>query len=190
MSTSKLANEKQKYLFRVVSCIFVVPDPDVKMRSTKRHEVTRKQNDMSDKNEAAPKDPERFSVASQGWIGLAVFMSFGLLFEGLIGYRSPAYLNDPMRRELLRLAHAHGTILSLLLLVADQYLRSRQIDLPAAAMLSLRIGAAVMPFGFLLGAIWHAETDPNFLIILSPIGGVMLIFGVVAIALTSLSHRK
>ena len=126
----------------------------------------------------------------QGWISLAAWIVFGLLIEGLIGFRSPALLDDSVRREMFRLAHAHGTILSLLLLVADQYLRSRQIDLPAAAMLSLRIGAAVMPFGFLLGAIWHAETDPNFLIILSPIGGVMLIFGVVAIALTSLSHRK
>ena len=133
---------------------------------------------------------ERFSIASQGWISLAVFMSFGLLFEGLIGYRSPAYLNDPMRRELFRLAHAHGTILSLLLLVGDQYLLSRQIVLPSLAKLSLRIGAAVMPLGFLLGGIRHTETDPNFLVILSPIGGVMIIFGVVAIAIASISRRK
>jgi hypothetical protein len=113
-------------------------------------------------------------------------MTFGLLFEGLIGYRSPAYLNDPMRRELFRLAHAHGTILSLLLLIAGFCLASKQIELPKAAMFSLRIGAFVMPIGFLLGGIWHTETDPNFLIVLSPIGGVMVIFGVIAIALASL----
>lgn len=116
-------------------------------------------------------------------------MAFGLLFEGLIGYRSPAYLNDPIRRELFRLAHAHGAILSLLLLIADQYLTSRGIAIPRLAMLSLRIGAVIMPFGFLLGGIWHTETDPHFSIILSPIGGVMLIFGIVAIAFASLQKR-
>src|SRR5204862_7277888 len=102
---------------------------------------------MSDKNEGVPTNRERSSLAVQAWISLAVFMSFGLLFEGLIGYRWPAYLNDPMRRELFRLAHAHGTILGLLLLVGDQYLLSRRIVLASLVKLSLLILAAVMPFG-------------------------------------------
>jgi hypothetical protein len=138
------------------------------------------------KNEGQSGGRQKFSLAAQGWFGLAIFMAFGLLFEGLIGYRSPAYLNDPMRRELFRLAHAHGTILSLVLLIADQYLRSREIQIPRPAILSLRIGALLMPIGFLLGGIWHTETDPHFLVILSPIGGVMLVFGIVAIGFVSL----
>ena len=137
-------------------------------------------------SESRSSGQEKFSLASQGWFSLAIFMAFGLLFEGLIGYRSPAYLNDPMRRELFRLAHAHGTILSLVLLIADQYLASREITIPRPALLSLRIGAVIMPLGFLLGGIWHTETDPHFLVILSPIGGVMLIFGIITIALASL----
>jgi len=141
---------------------------------------------MPDRKESKAQAHERFPLDVQAWFSLALFMTFGLLFEGLIGYRSPAYLNDPMRRELFRLAHAHGTILSLLLLIAGFYLASKQIELPKAAMFSLRIGAFVMPIGFLLGGIWHTETDPNFLIVLSPIGGVMVIFGVIAIALASL----
>ena len=141
---------------------------------------------MPEEKKLDPKHTEGFALASQGWFGLAVFMAFGLLFEGLIGYRSPAYLNDPIRRELFRLAHAHGTILSLLLLIADLFLTSRQIAIPRAAMWSLRAGAIVMPVGFLFGGLSTTETDPHFSIILSPIGGVMLIFGVVAIALASL----
>jgi len=137
-------------------------------------------------NESRTSGREKFSLASQGWFSLAIFMAFGLLFEGLIGYRSPAYLNDMMRRELFRLAHAHGTILSLVLLIAAEYLNSRDIEIPRPAVLSLRIGAAIMPLGFLLGGIWHTETDPNFLVILSPIGGVMLIFAIVVIGITSL----
>ena len=141
---------------------------------------------MSEKTETVSTTRERFSIETQAWFSLALFMTFGLLFEGLIGYRSPAYLNDPMRRELFRLAHAHGTILSLLLLIASFYLESKQIEIPKIAMFSLRSGAFLMPLGFLLGGIWHTETDPNFLILLSPIGGVLLIFGVIAIALASL----
>ena len=139
-------------------------------------------------NERRPVAREYFSLASQGWFSLAVFMTFGLLFEGLIGYRSPPYLNDPIRRELFRLAHFHGTALSLLLVVADMYLRSRDFEIPRAAALSLRIGAIVMPLGFLFGGMSTTETDPHFSIILSPIGGVMLIFAVIAIALASLKR--
>jgi uncharacterized membrane protein YgdD (TMEM256/DUF423 family) len=138
------------------------------------------------KDEGQSGERQKFSLATQGWFSLAVFMAFGLVFEGLIGYRSPAYLNDSMRRELFRLAHAHGTILSLVLLIADLYLNSREIEIPRPAMLSLRIGALLMPLGFLLGGVWHTETDPNFLVIFSPIGGVMLIFGIIAIAFASL----
>ena len=141
---------------------------------------------MPEEENKASRKNAGFSLATQGWFSLAVFMAFGLLFEGLIGYRSPAYLNDPMRRELFRLAHAHGTILSLVLLIVAEYLNSRDIEIPRIAMLSLRVGAVIMPLGFLLGGIWHTETDPHFLVILSPIGGVMLIFGIIAIALASL----
>jgi hypothetical protein len=55
------------------------------------------------------------SVSSAGfaWFSLLFWMSAGLLFEGLIGFRAPVYLQDPVRRELFRLAHAHGTLLSI-----------------------------------------------------------------------------
>ena len=141
---------------------------------------------MAEKTTATPTGKASFSLDAQAWISLAVFMTFGLLFEGLIGYRSPVYLNDPMRRELFRLAHAHGTILSLLVLVADQYLVSRNKILPSSAVWALRIGAIMMPIGFLLGGISHTETDPHFLIILSPIGGVLLIFGTISLSIASL----
>ena len=141
---------------------------------------------MTEKTEAKQTRKVRFSLDAQAWTSLAVFMTFGLLFEGLIGYRSPSYLNDPMRRELFRLAHAHGTILSLLLLVADQYLASHSLSIPRLAYLSLRIGAVIMPIGFLLGGSSHTETDPHFLIILSPIGGILLIFGTISLSIASL----
>ena len=34
----------------------------------------------------------------QGWISLASWITFGILIEGLIGYRTPALLDDTIRR--------------------------------------------------------------------------------------------
>jgi len=124
-------------------------------------------------------------LSRQGWIGIAVWMSFGLLIEGLIGFRSPAYLQDSVRRELFRLAHTHGTVLSILLLVCVLYLAKNYVDPPAAAVWSLRIGTVLMPVGFLLGGIWHYESDPGILIFLAPLGGLMIIFGMIAIAVST-----
>src|SRR5262245_40711472 len=50
-----------------------------------------------------------------GWCGLLVFLSLGALLETLHGFKIGFYL-DPghkLRRELWTLAHAHGTLLSL-----------------------------------------------------------------------------
>ncbi len=125
-------------------------------------------------------------ISLQGWFGLAFWMSCGLLFEGLIGFRSPSYLQDATRRELFRLAHAHGTILSLLLLIVNVYLQNKLIAPPKIGVYALQIGVLLMPLGFLLGGIRHYESDPNPLIFLAPLGGLLIIFGVVTIAFSSL----
>ena len=125
-----------------------------------------------------------FDIARQAWLGLAFWLAFGLLIEGLIGLRSPVYLQDPVRRELLRLAHAHGTILSLLLLIANLYIQKGLNAPPKLAVVALRAGVFVMPIGFLLGGIWHYESDPGIGIFLAPVGGLLIIFGVIAFAVS------
>lgn len=125
------------------------------------------------------------AIAKQAWLSLAFWMAAGLLLEGLLAYRSPAYLLDPMRRELFRLAHAHGTALNLVMLVAGLYLSRGLISPPNIALGMLRLGVIAMPVGFLLGGIWHTETDPGFGVLLAPVGGLMIIFGVIAAALSS-----
>jgi len=54
-----------------------------------------------------------------------------------------------------------------------------------AALWSLRIGTILMPVGFLLGGIWHYESDPGTLIFFAPVGGLMIILGVLAIAVST-----
>lgn len=126
------------------------------------------------------------NLVRQAWFGLLFWMSAGLLFEGLIGFRAPVYLQDPVRRELFRLAHAHGTLLSILLLIVNLYLLKGLISPPKIAVRALQAGVIVMPLGFLLGGAWHYESDPGPLIFLAPIGGLLIIFGIAAIAFSSL----
>ncbi|MEK7832609.1 MAG: hypothetical protein AAB401_16070 [Acidobacteriota bacterium] len=123
-----------------------------------------------------------FSMLRQGWISVAVWMAVGLLLEGLLGYKAPSYLNDPQRRELFRLAHTHGTLLGVVLIVAA--LTAQRFGLPRLAQLALRIGAVMMPVGFLLAGVWHPEGDPGLAILMVPPGALLVIFGAVAMALS------
>src|SRR5947209_20455304 len=93
------------------------------------------------------------SMGLQGWIGFASWMTFGLLLEGLLGYKIPAYLADPQRRELFRLAHAHGTLLSLLLVLAGLWIERCHAAPPRAVCFILRLGTVLLPAGFLIAGI-------------------------------------
>ncbi len=100
----------------------------------------------------------------QGWLSVALWMVFGLLLEGLLGYKTPAYLQDEQRRELFRLAHTHGTFLGLDLIAAALCGEHFNLSLPRAARIAIRLGAVLMPVGFLLAGIWHYEGDPGLAI--------------------------
>jgi len=123
------------------------------------------------------------SLLFQGWLSVAVWMVVGLLLEGLLGYKAPAYLDDPQRRELFRLAHAHGTLLGAVLIVAA--LSASKLTPPHAAALALRIGSVMMPVGFLLAGVWHPEGDPGLGIWLVPPGALLMIFGAAAMAFSA-----
>ena len=140
------------------------------------------EENRKEKPEEQPADHS--GLVRQGLIGIAVWMSFGLLLEGLIAFRVPAYLLDQVPRELFRLAHAHGTLLSLVIVAVGLCWRSGFIDPPRIAKLALQIGAVLMPVGFLLGGIGHYETDPSPMVFLAPLGGVLVIFGIVACAVS------
>jgi hypothetical protein len=124
-------------------------------------------------------------VLVQGWIGVALWMTFGLLLEGLLGYKAPAYLLDNDRRELFRLAHTHGTILSLLLVAAAICAARIYRQEMRAALMAMRAGS-----GFLLAGVWHYESDPGLGIWLVPPGALLMIFGVVAFAIAGIDDLR
>ncbi len=120
----------------------------------------------------------------QGWVSLALWISFGLLIEGLIGFRAPALMDDPVRRELLRLAHAHGTLLNLVLIAAAICARLELVSFTRLSATALRAAVVLMPAGFLLSGIWHFKNDPGLGIFLVPAGAVLLLFAALMLALS------
>ena len=127
------------------------------------------------------------SLMIQGWAGVALWMAVGLLLEGLLGYKSPAYLFDPQRRELFRLAHSHGVLLNVLLIGAALCARCNRSS--RIANLSLSAASILMPLGFLVAGIWHPEGDPGLAIWIVPPGALLLIFGTVSTAISWLGSK-
>jgi hypothetical protein len=128
-------------------------------------------------------------LVRQGWISLAAWIVFGLLIEGLIGFRSPVLLDDSTRRDMFRLAHAHGTLLNLVLIAAAICARLDLVRFGRVTSLGLRAAVVLLPAGFLLGGIWHFKDDPGVAILAVPVGAVLLLTTVLQIG-WSVWHDK
>ncbi len=120
---------------------------------------------------------EGSAVASlrYGYTALLVFALGGLSLEFLHLIKAPWYLEDPLRRELWVLGHAHGGLLAILNLAFAASLK--WLPEAARAGVFLRWGAALLPLGFLLGGVGNSEGDPSLMIAVAPVGGLALIIG-------------
>ena len=98
----------------------------------------------------------------------------GFLLEAAHALKLSAYLDVPLRRELLVWAHAHGVGLSLVLLA---YAACGAVDhKSASAERTLALGCVLMPVGFLLGSLNLHESDPGLGIALVPIGALCVLY--------------
>lgn len=115
-----------------------------------------------------------------GWTALLVWMCAGLLLELFHGLKLGGYLLDPLRRELLTLAHFHGALLSVVNLVYVRWAEAPGLSAAARARASraLIAGSILMPVGFLLGGLQHYEGDPGLGILLAPLGALALLYPV------------
>jgi len=121
------------------------------------------------------------------WTSLAAWALFGLALEAAHGFKLAAYLDDNLRHTILRLAHAHGVVLALVVLAFAASLPAGADDgdgVPAARRtgLLLRAGALFIPAGFALGGIAPHEGDPGWPVVLVPVGGLLLVGGLVRMA--------
>jgi len=118
-----------------------------------------------------------------GWVLLALSLPLGLTLETLHAFKVQVYLQSEVRREMWRLAHAHGTLLGILLL-AFAALAEKHVAPTSCAKISrdLRLGAVLMPLGFFLGGVLSSEGDPSLGIVLVPLGALFLFAALVRAA--------
>lgn len=110
-----------------------------------------------------------------GLVGLLAWLLGGLALEGLHAVKSRAYLEDPLRRLMFTLAHAHGALLSAIALLLTLVVLPRVGASDRAFRASDRLfaaGAVLVPLGFLLGGMIHPEGDPGLGILLVPAGAL------------------
>lgn len=119
-----------------------------------------------------------------GWWGLFVFVLLGGALETLHALKQPEYLDagHETTRLLLRLAHAHGTLLSLVNIAFGLTVRARPEAASRGASIALLAAVVLLPLGFLLGGITARGGDPGIAVILVPPGAVALALGIALIA--------
>ena len=119
-----------------------------------------------------------------GWLLLAISLPFGVTLEALHGFKVQAYLASDMRREMWRLAHAHGTLLGILCLVSGLLAEAHIAEAVRPRVLAMICwGAVLMPLGFFLGGVLNSEGDPSLGILLVPVGALLLVVALVRVAL-------
>jgi hypothetical protein len=120
---------------------------------------------------------ERRAALRFGWTSLLAWAALGAALELAHGFKVRAYLDDELTRLLLRLAHAHGVGLSLVVLAYAGTLGALGEHVPRAAGRLLRAGALLVPLGFGASAFGHPEGDPSIAIALVPLGAAALLVG-------------
>lgn len=124
-----------------------------------------------------------------GWGALLLFLTLGAVLEGLHGFKVGFYLdpNVKIRREMWRLAHAHGTLLALVhLAFAAGLMHFGRWALGRLKLASFFLidAAVLIPLGFFLGGLWPTESDPWVGVYLVPLGALLLFIGVAIILLS------
>jgi hypothetical protein len=130
-----------------------------------------------------------------GWWSLLVFLTLGLALETLSGFKVGLYMDvaSSTRRLMWTLAHAHGTLLSLLNIAFA-------LTLPAAgdwaeanrllASRCLRGALVLMPLGFFLGGVRIHGGDPGLGVLLVPPGAFLLFVAVLLTAKALGGHPR
>lgn len=125
-----------------------------------------------------------------GLWALFAYVSLGLGLEAMHGFKVSWYLEFETRRLMWTLGHAHGVLLSMLTVGFGMLLRARahgHADAWSRAASGCLMGATILlPGGFLLGGIYVYGGDPGPGVLLSPLGGALLITGVL---LTAIKYR-
>ena len=128
------------------------------------------------------------------WV-LLISLTLGIVLETFHGLKLQWYLADKneTRHLVWRLAHAHGTLLGMVLIVfalTARHVPTRRLSvLRRFASPCLLASSLLLPGGFFLGGLWFFAGDPGLGVFLVPPGAALLLLGVAATAI-SLRREK
>jgi membrane protein DedA with SNARE-associated domain len=132
-----------------------------------------------------------------GWWSLLCFLTLGMVLEALHGFKAGMYLDvsNSTRRLMWTLAHAHGTLLSLVHIAFGASLQFLPAWTPRSRGLAsacLTSAGFLIPGGFFLGGIAdfkRYQGDPGLGIVLVPVGALVLFTGVFLTARAAQSSK-
>jgi uncharacterized membrane protein len=111
-----------------------------------------------------------------------VFGGFSIL---TLLVHDPDYIANPLRQDLWRAGHAHAGVLLVLSLLVLRYVD--EAALPDGAKWFVRVAvpaaAILLPVAFFLSVLRPDATEPNALIYLAYVGGVLVIGGVLTLGI-------
>lgn len=122
---------------------------------------------------------------SFGWSALLFYLTCGIVLEGLHGFKVGWYLDVgyETRRLMFTLGHAHGTLFSLVAIVAGVCERSVYLEpLPARSAWALQAAVVLLPLSFFAGGFGIRGGDPGLGIWIAPIGALFLFYAIFRIA--------
>ena len=132
-----------------------------------------------------------------GWWSLLVFAAAGLGLETLHGFKVAAYLDvsNETRRLMWTLAHAHGTLLSLVhaafaftcFAFPTRPGRGAARRIASALLIA---SSVLLPGGFFLGGTFVYEGDPGLGVWLVPLGALALFLAVLLTAIDVVSGKR
>ncbi|MEQ9411810.1 MAG: hypothetical protein RIK87_29105 [Fuerstiella sp.] len=130
-----------------------------------------------------------------GWWSLLVFLSLGTVLELLHGFKAGWYLDvsNETRRLMFTLAHAHGTLLSLVHIAFAATIRLTANGSPGKRRIASRalcVSGVLIPAGFFLGGIQFYAGDPGIGILLLPAGAFLLFVSVFLIAMDQTRNHQ
>jgi hypothetical protein len=124
------------------------------------------------------------SAESRRLAGILLILLPTVAFGGVSLLRmlinDPAYMENELRQDLWRAGHAHAGVLLLLSLVALRYVDEARLSQRAKAFVrsSIPVSAILLPVALFLSVLSPDATEPNALINLAYLGGVILMAGV------------
>jgi hypothetical protein len=103
----------------------------------------------------------------------------------------PQYTQNDLRQDLWRAGHAHAGVWLVLALVALRYVDEANLSegMRWVVRLSLPAAAVLMPLGFFLSVLPPEATEPNGLIYLTYVAGVVLAVGLLVLGVGLIRGR-